>query len=315
VNNRDLQAHLTRFSERAVDWLLTSGVAIVVVLVLTYVAARLYRLTIKRIRAAIEQKALDNGDHRALEELLKRTATLSGILDKAGAVTIWMVGGTIVLKQSGIAVMPILAGVGIIGLAVGFGAQSLVRDVISGFFIILEDQIRLGDVAAINGTTGHVEEINLRTIVLRDLSGTVHHFPNGTITTVANMTKDWSAMVFNIGVAYKEDTDNVARIMVDVAEQMCADGEFKEMILEPLELLGVDAFEDSAVIIKARLKTRPMQQWSVGREYRRRLKKALDEKKIEIPFPHRTIYWGGASDAFRVSLQQPPEGEPTQDGK
>jgi len=301
----NLPTHLVGFSERAAEWLVRAGVSVAAVLVVTWGTARLYRMTVHRFRDAVERKSLERADPGSHEEVRKRMLTLSGILRKAGTAAIWVIGGTIALKQTGVDIAPILAGAGIIGLAVGFGAQSLVRDVISGFFIILEDQIRVGDVAAINGTTGVVEEINLRTIVLRDLAGVVHTFPNGNVTTVANMTKDWSAAILDIGVAYGEDTDEVAGVMAEVAEALRADPDWRDRVIEPLEVLGVDAFADSAVVVKARLKTRPMQQWAVGREYRRRLKKAFDERGIEIPFPHTTIAWGKASGPFRPQAPRP----------
>lgn len=294
---------LAAFLEKSIGWLITTGLSVIVVLVIAYLLSRFYRMAIKRLRLFILKKAEERAGIETPEEINKRVVTLSSILKATGVVAIWVIASMIILKQVGIDIGPILAGAGIIGLAVGFGAQNLVRDVISGFFILLENQVRVGDVAIINGTGGLVESINLRTITLRDLSGVVHIFPNGTINTLSNMTKDWSAMVFNIGVAYKEDTDRVAQVMTEVAEELRSDDNFKDKILEPLEIFGLDSFDDSAVVIKARFKTRPIQQWSVGREYRRRLKKAFDEKNIEIPFPHRTIYWGDASNAFKILME------------
>jgi small conductance mechanosensitive channel len=225
-------------------------------------------------------------------ELEKRVDTLAGILSSVARVTVWAMIVMILLKKIGVDIAPLIAGAGIAGLAVGFGAQELVRDIISGFFILLEDQVRTGDVAIINGVGGLVQGIGLRTIVLRDLSGVVHVFQNGKINTLSNMTKDWSAMVFDIGVAYKEDTDKVIKVIEQTAEEVRGDPAFADKIIEPLEIFGVDSFGDSAVVIKARFKTRPIQQWAVGREFRRRLKQAFDREGIEIPFPHRTIYWG-----------------------
>ncbi|HSH51027.1 MAG TPA: mechanosensitive ion channel family protein, partial [Bacteroidales bacterium] len=222
----------------------------------------------------------------------KRINTLLGILKGIGKVIVWTIFLMILFKKFGIDIGPILAGAGILGLAVGFGAQELVRDFISGFFILLENQIRAGDVAIINGTGGLVEKIELRTITLRDFSGVVHVLQNGKINTISNMTKEWSAMVFDIGVAYKENVDDVIKVMQEVGEKMLTDPEYKEKIKEPLEIFGLDKFDDSAIVIKARLKTVPGDQWALGREYRRRLKKAFDEKGIEIPFPHTTVYWG-----------------------
>ncbi len=234
----------------------------------------------------------------------KRMTTLTGVLQTISVGVVWSVVIVISLAQLGLNIGPILAGAGIIGLAVGFGAQNLVRDVISGFFIILENQIRIGDVAIINGTGGLVEAVSFRTVVLRDLSATVHVFPNGTINTLANMTMGWSAYVIDMGVAYKEDTDRVVGVMQQVDEEMRADPKYGPSMLEPIEIMGVDKFADSAVVIKVRLKTRPIRQWFVGREYNRRIKMAFDAAGIEIPFPHRTLYMGEASQPFDVLLNE-----------
>ena len=211
------------------------------------------------------------------------------------------------LKEAGFDIGPILAGAGIVGLAVGFGAQNLVRDVITGIFILLEDQVRVNDVAIINGTGGLVEQINLRTTVLRGLDGTVHVFPNGTITTLSNMTHGFSYYVFDIGVAYKEDTDHVAQVVKQIGDTMMEEDAFKSDILEPVEILGVDRFADSAVIVKARIKTAPIKQWTIGREMNRRIKKKFDELGIEIPFPHMSLYFGEASKPFTLRFDQDRE--------
>ncbi len=230
----------------------------------------------------------------------KRVKTLTGLLGTIFLTLIWVIAIVMGLDQIGLDITPIIASAGIAGLAVGFGAQNLVKDVINGFFMILENQVRVGDVAVVNGTGGLVEAISFRTITLRDLSGTVHIFPNGTVTTLANMSKDWSFYVMNIGVAYKEDTDRVSAVMKEVGKDLQGDPEVGPNILEPIEILGVDDFGESEVVIKARLKTLPIKQWMVGREYRRRLKKAFDQQGIEIPFPHRTLYMGEASPPFIV---------------
>jgi moderate conductance mechanosensitive channel len=199
------------------------------------------------------------------------------------------------LGQIGVNVAPILASAGVVGLAVGFGAQNLVKDLVSGFFLILENQIRVGDVAVINGTGGLVEAISFRTIILRDEAAVVHVFPNGSINTLSNMTKDWSAYVINVNVAYKENTDQVADVMRRVAEEMYADAKYRSAMLESIEIIGVDGFTESAVTIKARLKTRPQQQFAIGREYRRRLKIAFDAAGIELPLIPRATRSGEAS--------------------
>lgn len=276
----------------------TSALRIGLILIAGYVSARFLRIFLSRLESALikagERTEPVPGQAR------KRVATLIGLLRTIALVLLWAVVLVIALGQIGLDVTPILAGAGIIGLAVGFGAQNLVRDVISGFFMVLEDQVRVGDVAIVNGTGGLVETITFRTIVLRDLSGVVHIFPNGTINTLSNMTKEWSGYVIDVGVAYKEDTDHVVEVMVRVAEEMRQDPDLGPKMLEPIEVFGVDDFADSAVVIKARLKTHPIQQWTVGREYRRRLKKAFDAEGIEIPFPHRSIYMGEASKPFQV---------------
>ena len=184
----------------------------------------------------------------------------------------------------------------------GCGAQQLVQDVISGFFILLEDQIRVGDVIETAGHAGLVEGVTLRTIRLRDLSGNVHYVRNGQVDVVSNMTKDFSFYLFDIGVAYRENVDQVIEVMKAVDEGIRADAAFSTDILAPLEVLGLDRFGDSAVTIKARLKTKPSQQWRVGREFNRRLKIAFDREDIEIPFPHVTVYVGQDKEGSRQPL-------------
>jgi small conductance mechanosensitive channel len=234
-------------------------------------------------------------------ESQKRIETIIRLIRQAALVTLWLTVSLVVLKEIGIEVGPIIASAGIVGLAVGFGAQNLVRDIISGFFIILENQIRVGDVAIVNGTGGLVEKINFRTTILRDLGGVVHVFPNGTITTLSNLTNEWSAYIFDVGVAYKENTDKVIKIMQRIGSELLSDEKYGEYMLEKPEIFGVDKFADSAVIIKGRIKTQPIRQWEVGREYLRRIKHAFDEHNIEIPFPHRTVYIG--EDTKPLDLQ------------
>lgn len=266
-----------------------------------YACVRLLRVGLGHLEAVLirlgEPKEAVPGATR------QRVATLVGLVRTIALVLIWGLVAVLALDQLGLNVAPLLAGAGIAGLAVGFGAQNLVRDLISGFFLVLEDQVRVGDVAVVNGTGGLVEAITFRTIVLRDLAGVVHVFPHGTVSTLSNMTKGWSAYVIDVGVAYKEDTDRVVGVMRRVAEDLRADPAYGPAMLEPLEVFGVDGFGDSAVTIKARLKTLPMQQWAVGREYRRRLKKAFDAEGIEIPFPHRSIYVGEATKPLQVVVR------------
>ncbi len=291
--------------EKLTPLLLSTGASalrIGLILIAGYVGVRLLRLGLGRLESALikagERTEAVPGAAR------KRVTTLVGMLRTIAVVTLWAVVVIITLEQTGLNITPILAGAGIIGLAVGFGAQNLVRDLISGFFMVLEDQVRVGDVAIVNGTGGLVEAISFRTIVLRDLSGVVHIFPNGTINTLSNMTKVWSGYVMDVGVAYKEDTDHVVEVMRRVGDELRQDPDLGPKILEPIEVFGVDDFADSAVVIKARLKTHPIQQWGVGREYRRRLKKAFDAEGIEIPFPHLSMYVGEATKPFQVQLNE-----------
>ncbi|ULA61723.1 MAG: Putative Small-conductance mechanosensitive ion channel [Nitrospira sp.] len=288
-------------------WLLTMSAAVGIaslriglVLAIGYVAIRFVRLGLHQL----ERVMIVASDKQAQESgtAAKRAATLTGILRTIALSAIWAIVIIESLQLVGLDIAPILAGAGILGLAVGFGAQNLVRDLISGFFIILEDQVRLGDVAVINGTGGAVETITFRTISLRDFSGVVHIFPNGGITTLSNMTKDWSAFVLDMGVAYREDTDRVVEVMRAVGEELRQDQEFGALIIEPIEIVGVENFADSAVTIRARIKTKPAEQWKVGREYRRRLKKAFDAQGIEIPFPMRTLLLGEANPPLKVEV-------------
>lgn len=238
-------------------------------------------------------------------EAEKRIRTLFTIFDKILIVLIWVLSALVFLSLIGVDIAPIIAAFGIFGLAISFGSQTLVKDVIGGAFIIFENQIRVGDVANINGTGGLVEEINLRTTVLRDQHGTVHVFPNGSITKLSNLTKDWSAAVLDIGVAYKEDIDKVLQVLGEVAAETRKDDQFAPMITHDAEILGVESFADSAVVIRMRVKTLPIQQFGVARELRRRIKYAFDKAGIEIPFPHRTLFLGDSElgDALKKSRE------------
>jgi len=275
-----------------------AALGILLIFVVAYVAIRIVKVVLARMAEVLIRAR--EGEEESPGAERRRVQTLTGVLQTIAIGLLWAVAVVMALDEMGLAIGPILAGAGIVGVAVGFGAQNLVRDFISGFFIILENQIRIGDVAVVNGTGGLVEAITFRTIVLRDAAGSVHVFPNGTITTLSNLTKGWSAYVMDIGVAYKEDTDRVVDVMRQVDQELRGDTEYGAFMLEPIEILGVDDFADSAVVIKARLKTKPIRQWSVGREYRRRLKKAFDAAGIEIPFPHRTLYMGESSRPFAI---------------
>lgn len=273
------------------EWVLAELPVLVGLIVGLLIVLRIAKYAIKRLKKTLLIHAEKNEKVDTLEAE-KRINTLMGIV--WGIVKIILVAtiAMMILQKFGVNVAPILASAGIIGLAVGFGAQELVRDVISGFFILLENQVRTGDIVTINGTGGLVEDIQLRTITLRDLSGVVHIFQNGKIDSLSNKTKVWSAAVFEIGVAYKENVQQVMDIMKKTGDQLKLDPEFKDKIIEPIEILGLDQFADSALVIKARIKTKPSMQWMITREYNKRIKMAFDNENIEIPFPHTTIYWG-----------------------
>ena len=222
----------------------------------------------------------------------KRIDTLGHIVNNAVTIVIGAVAALMVISEIGLDLKAILMGAGVVGVAVGFGAQNLVRDFLGGFFILMEDQYSVGDVISAGGHAGLVQAINLRTTVLRDAEGKVHIIPNGEIKAVTNMTKEWSACVLNIGVAYKEDIDRVIDVLKGVGDEMYNDEKFRPMLLGPLEIKGVNDLADSAVMIMVSFRTKPIKQWDVGRELRRRVKNTFDREGIEIPFPHRTVYIG-----------------------
>jgi small conductance mechanosensitive channel len=234
-------------------------------------------------------KELRKGKKR---EITQKRKTLIPVINTAIKIAAGFIGGIIILDRLGVNTTPILAGAGIVGLAVGFGAQTLVKDLINGLFILFEESIRVGDFAALGKNEGIVESVGLRKIILRDLYGNVHVIPNSAVAALTNMSKEFSRSVIDIGVAYKENVDEVIEILKQVAEEMQDDPEYGKNILEPLEVFGLHKFDDSAVVIRVRLKTKPLKQWGLKREYNRRVKKRFDELGIEIPFPHRTLYVG-----------------------
>jgi small-conductance mechanosensitive channel len=288
-------------AQQAFDWVVASGLRILLIVILTFVAVKVVKVVIKRLM--IRERAEKD------EEYGKRARTLHRIVAEIASIGIIGIALIVILGELGIRIGPILAAAGVAGVAIGFGAQNLVRDVITGFFILWDDVIRVGDVVQIAGKGGLVEQVNLRYTILRDLAGSVHYIRNGEITTVTNMTKDFSYYVFDIGVAYRENVDQVIEVIKQVDADMRQDPAFSAMIMAPIEVLGLDQFGDSAVIVKARTKTKPIMQWSVGREFNKRLKKAFDERDIEIPFPHITFYAGKDKDGNSPPVNVQIEGE------
>ena len=279
-----------------------SALSIAVVMVLALIAW-------EAISSAIERYLTRTDADGTLIERSARTRTLLPLLRNAVLVVLTVMVSMIVLSELGVDIAPLLAGAGVVGLAIGFGAQKLVQDVITGVFILFEDSISVGDVVKVSGLAGVVEALSIRSIRMRDLSGNVHTVPFSAVDTITNMTKDFSYYVFEVGVAYREDTDEVAKVLKQIGAEMQDDPEFGQLILAPFEVLGVDQFADSAVIIKARFKTAPIKQWTVGREFNRRMKLRFDELGIEIPFPHTTIYFGedthGEAPAARIRTEEP----------
>ena len=281
-------------------WLLESTLHVVIILALTWLLLRLSRKGLARLRTHMQQ---DLGDR----ERIKRLDTLERVFRYVSAVIITLVGGMLALSAVGISIAPILATAGVLGIAVGFGAQSLVKDYFNGFFLLLENQVRQGDVVEVAGKSGLVEEMTLRYIRLRDFEGSVHYIPNGTIDSVTNRSRGFAFALLDIGVAYREDVDEVYAVMREVAAGMRSDPELGEKIVEDLEIAGVDNWADSAVVIRCRFKVMPLEQWTVRRAFLYRLKKAFDAAGIEIPYPHLTLYAGqnkdGSAPPLRV-LQQ-----------
>ncbi len=263
-----------------VTWGFGSGLRILLLGAVAYASIRAVTLLVARF-----EHEINRGTSLDALERAKRGRTLGSMIRNVACVLIGGIATLMILKELGADIGPVLAGAGIVGLAVGFGAQTLVRDIISGFFLILEDQVRVGDVAAINGQSGFVEAINLRTIVLRDFEGTVHTIPNGGITTLANRSKDYSFYVIDLAIPYWEDPERITALVQEVGTELRKDDQFGPLILEPVEVVGVDGFGDWAVTLKLRVKTMPLKQWDVGRELRKRILKTLGEHGIEHPFP------------------------------
>jgi small conductance mechanosensitive channel len=265
-------------------WLLRDGLKIGIICIAAYAAIRIGNAAGRRF-----EHELSTGTGLDVIERTKRAQTLSRITQKTLSVVVCVMAGLMILRQLDVDITPVLTGAGIVGLAVDFGAQTLVRDVISGFFLILEDQVRVGDVAVVNGQGGLVEAVNLRTIVLRDEEGTVHVVPNGEVKTLSNRSKDFSYYVFTIGMPYENDPDVVSAAIVEAGTSLMQDPAFRPHILSPLEVYGIDDFQPGQLIIKGRIKTVPLKQWMVGRELRKRIAASFKERHIELPLPHMAV--------------------------
>ncbi len=263
-------------------WTITA-LRIVGIVVVAWLLIALAQRAIRGFRERVASRMDDT-------EAVKRAETLGRVFRYLVAVVVWLVAGMLVLSEIGISVAPILGAAGVAGLAIGFGAQSLVKDYFNGFFLLLENQIRQGDIVQIADHAGSVEDVTLRYVRLRDYDGNVHFVPNGEIRSVINMSRDFAQAVVNVGVAYSEDIDRVTQVMFDVARDMRKDAGHAAKILDDFELAGVDRWDDSAVVIRGRFRVAPSQQWGVRREYLKRLKAAFDAHGIEIPFPQMTLH-------------------------
>ena len=286
-----MQTYLGEWRELAV-----TASHVVIILGLTWLALRLSRKLIMRLRIHLQQDLDDR-------ERIKRLDTLGRVFRYIATVIITLVGSMLVLSEVGISIAPILATAGVLGIAVGFGAQSLVKDYFNGFFLLLEDQIRQGDVIEVAGKGGLVEEMTLRYIRLRDYEGSVHTIPNGIVDTVTNRSRGFAYAVVDVGVAYREDVDEVYALMREVAAELRADPELAAKVVDDIEIAGVDQWGDSAVVIRCRFKVMPLEQWGVRRAFLYRLKKAFDAAGIEIPYPHLTLYAGQDKDGSAPPLR------------
>jgi small conductance mechanosensitive channel len=267
-----------------VAWVMSSGLRILLVALLAYLLVR----AITTSTARLEAQVLSGGGPDRIEHI-KRARTLGRLIKNALTAMVLGVATLTILRELSVDIMPLLTGAGIVGLAVGFGAQTLVKDLISGVFLILDDNVRVGDVARINGTGGLVEAINLRTIVLRDHEGTIHVFPNGGITTLSNLTKDFAYAVVDVGVAYAEDADRVVDVLRTVGAEVAADPAIAPNVLAPIEVQALEALGNGQMTVRLRLKARPLTQWDIGRELRRRIKKTFDAQGIQLFAPPGSI--------------------------
>ena len=254
-------------------------VILVLAWILQAVAARLIRL----FRGYMKQRT--GGDEIA------RIETLARVFRNTAGIVIFIVAGTLVLGELGISIAPILATAGVAGVAIGFGAQSLIKDFLGGFFLLLDDQVREGDVVEVAGLSGLVEEVTLRYVRLRNFDGHVHFIPNGEIKAVTNRTRGYANAVIEVGVAYGEDIDEALAVMREAAAGLRADAAWHDKLPDDIEIIGVERWADSAVVLRARLRVvPPIEQWNVRREFLKRLKKAYDERGIEIPFPQLRVH-------------------------
>ena len=285
-NRIHMSAMLSNIIRNITPWFFDHGIKIVAIVIVAYLIRKFAGIFIEKVirKIIISDHLLTKEAERKREDTLIRIFTVSlGIL-------VWLLALLIILQEAGIAIGPLLAAAGIAGLAFGFGGQYLIRDLISGIFIIMENQYRIGDVVCFDGTCGLVEDISMRMTTLRDLDGIVHHVPHGEIKRVSNLSKQFARVNLNIGISYSSNLEQVISVVNKVGKELAEDLEWKEYILKPPQFVRVDDFGDSAIIIKILGETKPLKQWDVAGELRKRLKIAFDRQGIEIPFPQRVVH-------------------------
>ena len=291
-----MKEKLLSWSEAIIPWLLSHGIRIVLIAVIAYVLKRIiHGVIVRAVRIAVRSE-----DYQSKEAEEKRENTLISLFTVTLQTLIVLIAGMMILEELGVQIGPMLAAAGIVGLAFGFGGQYLIRDIITGLFVIMENQYRIGDVVNINGIGGSVENITLRKTTLRDMNGTVHHIPHGEIKTVSNLTKDFSRVNMNLGISYNSNLEHVIAVVNKIGNQMADDPQFKDSILKPIQFVRVDDFADSAIIIKMVGETKVLKQWEVAGEFRKRLKITFDKEGIEIPFPQRVVHIAQDDDKTRL---------------
>lgn len=287
----------SRWAETA--W--TSGARVIIIVLVIFIGMRILgRILEPAIRRMVTQQMVDQPE----TEVEERIETLTHVIYRTAWVVAVVAGLITVLPEFGINASALLAGAGLVGLAVGFGAQSLVKDIIGGIFILVENQFGKGDIVELNGMIGQVEDISLRRTVIRDLDGTVHSIPNGVPETTSNLTQTFSRLNMQLGVSYSEDLDHVYEVINRTGREMAEDPAWRDKILSPPSVLGLDEFGDSAITIRVLGDTIALEQWAISREFRKRIKKAFDDEGIEIPYPHRTLVTAGQKAADGVLIRQ-----------
>jgi len=284
-----MEKEVTMLNEIILPWLLNHGLKIILIAVAAWILEKVMnRVITNAVRIAVK-----SGVNLPPEAEKKREDTLIRIFNGAKRIVIITMAFLMILQETGVAIGPILAGAGIVGLAFGFGGQYLIRDIISGLFIILENQYRIGDVININGTGGLVEDISLRMTTMRDLNGTVHHIPHGEIKMVSNLSKRYARVNIDLGVSYSSNLEHVIEVINRTGNELAQDPAFRDSIITPPQFLRVDEFADSAIVVKILGDTKPLKQWEIMGEYRKRIKAAFDDEGIEIPFPQRVVHQAG----------------------